>query len=169
MSEYLIQSETLEDIADAIRSKTGGSALIAPEDMADEIESIQTGGMTTHTGEVTVVGSGITSVTIQHGFSTVPLACAIYPKYPINIAGNHVVGGITITLFSLVSNLSFASTILKTGWWTDSNNRQGKQELISGSAGNYVKNITSSSFDLTASASYPIYETTYIWKAIGEE
>lgn len=44
MSEYRIQSETLEAIGDAIRSKTGGSALIAPEDMADEIASIQTGG-----------------------------------------------------------------------------------------------------------------------------
>lgn len=44
MSDYLIQSSTLEDIADAIRSKTGGSALINPEDMADEIDSISTGG-----------------------------------------------------------------------------------------------------------------------------
>ena len=42
MSEYRIQSETLEDIADAIRGKTGGSALIAPEDMADEIDGLAT-------------------------------------------------------------------------------------------------------------------------------
>lgn len=40
MSEYRIQSETLTDIADAIREKTGGSSLIAPEDMASEIASI---------------------------------------------------------------------------------------------------------------------------------
>lgn len=44
MSEYRIQSETLEAIGDAIRSKTGGSALIAPEDMATEIASISGGG-----------------------------------------------------------------------------------------------------------------------------
>lgn len=44
MSDYLIQSATLEDIADAIRAKTGGSALINPEDMASEIESIQASG-----------------------------------------------------------------------------------------------------------------------------
>lgn len=42
MSEYRIQSETLEGIADAIREKTGDSALIAPEDMATEIEGIST-------------------------------------------------------------------------------------------------------------------------------
>ena len=33
MADYLIHDSTLEDIADAIRAKTGGSSLIAPEDM----------------------------------------------------------------------------------------------------------------------------------------
>ena len=44
MSDYLIDGSTLEDIADAIRSKTGGSSLIAPEDMPTEIASISGGG-----------------------------------------------------------------------------------------------------------------------------
>lgn len=44
MAVRKINESTLTDIADAIRSKTGGSALINPEDMADEIESISTGG-----------------------------------------------------------------------------------------------------------------------------
>lgn len=44
MSDYLIHDSTLEDIADAIRSKTGGSSLIAPEDMPTEIASISGGG-----------------------------------------------------------------------------------------------------------------------------
>lgn len=39
-----INESTLTAIADAIRAKTGGSALINPEDMADAIDSIQTGG-----------------------------------------------------------------------------------------------------------------------------
>lgn len=43
-----INESTLTAIANAIRSKTGGSALINPEDMADEIESIQTGGSITN-------------------------------------------------------------------------------------------------------------------------
>lgn len=58
MSDYLIQSETLADIADAIRAKTGGSALINPEDMASKIESIPSGGSServfTKLGEYTV-------------------------------------------------------------------------------------------------------------------
>lgn len=45
MSEYRIQSETLTDIADAIRGKTGESSLIAPEDMASEIEGISGAGV----------------------------------------------------------------------------------------------------------------------------
>lgn len=40
MADYLIHDSTLEDIADAIRSKTGGSALINPEDMAEEIDGL---------------------------------------------------------------------------------------------------------------------------------
>lgn len=43
MSVRKINESTLTDIADAIRSKTGGSALINPEDMASEIESIESG------------------------------------------------------------------------------------------------------------------------------
>lgn len=44
MAEYLIQSETLDDIADAINAKTGGSSAMTPAQMVTEIGSIQTGG-----------------------------------------------------------------------------------------------------------------------------
>ena len=43
MAEYLIQDTTLTSIADAIRSKTGTSALIAPQNMASEIGNIPSG------------------------------------------------------------------------------------------------------------------------------
>lgn len=46
MSIYSIQSETLTDIADAIRGKTGSSALIPTENMASEIANIPSGGGT---------------------------------------------------------------------------------------------------------------------------
>ena len=44
MAVRKINESTLTAIGNAIRSKTGGSSLINPEDMADEIESIETGG-----------------------------------------------------------------------------------------------------------------------------
>lgn len=43
MSEYIIQEETLTDIADAIRSKTGESNIINTMEMAEKIRSISGG------------------------------------------------------------------------------------------------------------------------------
>lgn len=43
MKDYLIQGETLRDIADAIREKTGSSEPMEVKDMADNINSIGTG------------------------------------------------------------------------------------------------------------------------------
>ena len=42
--DYLIQGDTLSEIADAIRGKTGNQAAIAVKNMASQIDSIQTGG-----------------------------------------------------------------------------------------------------------------------------
>ena len=36
--DYLIQGETLEDIADAIRAKTGGTGELTPAEMAESID-----------------------------------------------------------------------------------------------------------------------------------
>jgi len=43
MAEYLIQSETLDDIADAINAKTGGSSAMTPAEMVTAIGSISGG------------------------------------------------------------------------------------------------------------------------------
>lgn len=40
MTDYLIKGETLTDIANAIRSKTGGTDDIKAKDMASSIQSI---------------------------------------------------------------------------------------------------------------------------------
>ena len=42
--DYLIQGDTLSEIADAIRGKTGNQAAIAVKYMASQIDSIQAGG-----------------------------------------------------------------------------------------------------------------------------
>lgn len=44
MAEYLIQGETLDDIADAINAKTGGSSAMTPAEMATAIAAIPSGG-----------------------------------------------------------------------------------------------------------------------------
>ena len=44
MATWIIQSQTLTDIADAIRAKTGSAAEIQVSDLATEISNIPTGG-----------------------------------------------------------------------------------------------------------------------------
>lgn len=44
MAEYLIQSETLDDIANAINAKTGGSSAMTPAQMVAAIGNIPSGG-----------------------------------------------------------------------------------------------------------------------------
>ena len=61
MAEYLIQSETLDDIADAINAKTGGSSAMTPAEMVTEIESIQTGITPTGTKQISITGNGTTT------------------------------------------------------------------------------------------------------------
>ena len=54
MAEYIIQGQTLTDIADAIRTKDGSSAPILTEDMASAIIAIPSGNPNT---QQTIVGN----------------------------------------------------------------------------------------------------------------
>lgn len=56
MADYLIKEETLTDIADAIRSKTGSNENIKAKDMASSIQNISTG---TDISDATAVSSDI--------------------------------------------------------------------------------------------------------------
>jgi len=61
MAEYLIQDSTLEDIADAIRAKTGGSSAMTPAEMVTEIGTIQTGIIPTGTKQIGIAQNGTTT------------------------------------------------------------------------------------------------------------
>ena len=54
---YSIEGKILADIVDAINAKTGGTAALAPGDMADEIDSISGGGVTVEPLSVTQNGT----------------------------------------------------------------------------------------------------------------
>lgn len=62
MSKAIITASLLTDIANAIRSKTGGTASMTPAEMADEIEGISTGGITP-TGTLSITANGTHDVT----------------------------------------------------------------------------------------------------------
>lgn len=177
MSVRKINESTLTAIGNAIRGKTGGSALINPEDMADEIESIETGGVSdieSAEGEFTVTETNKTSIAIPHGLSKTPFLVSVYPKDLTASVGTnrHVVGGITLfayksaiqdknALFAIYSPIFYGSG--KVGWYTETNSVQNA--LAEGSGANYVKDVDSTKFWFASSASYPIMATTYVWKA----
>ena len=64
MSKYLIDSETLTDIADAIREQTGDSNPIAVSSMATQISSIVGGGSHSYSETEQEVGTWIDGSTI---------------------------------------------------------------------------------------------------------
>lgn len=74
MSKYIIDSETLSDIADAIRAKTSKTATMTPLEMPDEIESIS--------GGVTVEALSVT----ENGTYTAPTGKA-YSPVTVNVSG----------------------------------------------------------------------------------
>ena len=68
MAEYLIQSETLDEIADAINAKTGGSSAMTPAEMVTAIGSISGGGNNyapwTASGEIEMVNEHVYTLDI---------------------------------------------------------------------------------------------------------
>lgn len=73
MSTLIIQSETLEDIADAIRTKSGSSDTMTPLEMPSEIENLPTGGgsaevaFTVNSKVATTTGEVYTYTTTKSG------------------------------------------------------------------------------------------------------
>lgn len=73
MARVTINESTLTDIGDAIRTKTGGSALIDPADMATEIADIPSGATLT-TKNITANGTYNASDDNADGYSSVIVA-----------------------------------------------------------------------------------------------
>lgn len=71
MSDFIIKGETLTNIANAIRAKSGSSATMTPEQMSTEIENISVGGGDIDAlieGNLTEITSNATSVK-EYAFS----------------------------------------------------------------------------------------------------
>lgn len=126
-------------------------------------------GITMDSGEFTITGNSQKSKTVSHELGKLPFAVFVYPKNAVNNPNNNVIGGITFSAEAAAQNAqnipATTGQYLKIGTYTTSSSPSGASELYSGTSGNYVKNFTTSTFDLVGSSSYPIYPTTYIWKA----
>ena len=89
---YSVDGQILTDIADAINAKTGGTTALAPGDMADEIESIPSGGggRGYATGTYTLAAAA-DKIEFNPGLSFTPKIFAIYANSP-SYADNGCVG-----------------------------------------------------------------------------
>lgn len=93
MSDYLIKSETLTDIANAIRGKTGSASPIKAQDFATEIEGIQAGGGGGDIdglidGTLTEITSNATSIR-QYAFYNWSTLTSVYFPQMTNITGKY--------------------------------------------------------------------------------
>lgn len=101
MSDFLIHQETLEDIAGAIRGKTGRSEKFTAAEMADEINSIEIGGGGLDTSDATAAAADILAgetayVQGKKIVGTMPTIELQNPKYTFEQASNYAAYTITI-------------------------------------------------------------------------
>ncbi len=88
MAEYLIQGETLDDIADAINAKTGGSSAMTPAQMVTAIGTISSGGGSLPSVITKIDGGVFTPVNdiagadfwINHNLGVVPKGFVIWTE-----------------------------------------------------------------------------------------
>lgn len=109
MSEYLIQSETLTGIADAIRGKIGGTKPVAVSDMAAQIEGIQAGGGDIDAlidRSITEISSNVTSIG-ANAFSECPaLTTTDFPMATsIDVRAFQKCPALTTTNFPMVTTV----------------------------------------------------------------
>ena len=90
MAEYLIQEETLTEIADAIRSKTGSEESIAVSDMASVIGALAIGGANAKYASGTFTGITDSALTITHNLGIVPDIVIVYTVGYTAISTQHV-------------------------------------------------------------------------------
>ena len=102
MAEYLIQDTTLDAIADAINTKTGGSSAMTPAEMVTAIGTISGGGYTEQTYTVT---------------SYTTLASELWNTYiaPL-ITGYPAAALISVSNYDTSDNLSIISAALIKGY-----------------------------------------------------
>lgn len=88
MADYIIQSETLDNIANAINAKTGGTAQLTPAQMVDEIAAIQTGGggelpipITQFATGTFTLAEDTDTIQINHGIGYYPTLIVLYPNF----------------------------------------------------------------------------------------
>lgn len=146
MAKVVIQDSSLHNIADAIRTKAGGSASYRPSEMANAILGIPSGGGSYDGLELLSVDSSTGKPTAWkwHGAS-IPNNALQYMMYNSNVAPT-----IDLSEVEDVGNWGLSNTYLRP---------QNVQNIKT--CGSFAFQIVASSgvFDLSAAADGPVYES----------
>lgn len=123
MSNYLIQSETLANIADAIREKTGSTDQLSPTAMASAIAGIQAGGgddgsfkgVIERTATNPVLPSDLTSIANYAFYKYTNLVNPVFPEGLTSIGGSAFYDCTRLALTSLPDGLTDIGSSAFTG------------------------------------------------------
>lgn len=177
MAVRKINESTLTAIGNAIRSKTGGSALINPEDMASEIDSIETGGggggLLIAEGTFEVTSADITDgKTVTHNLGVVPFYVELEPVTVPSFSGQCILSACAFYLkagtsvpYTFGGRTSSFAGINGIGFWGRDNVLTAENFTNSNNNGNYISAFTSTTFRWRGGSSYPILPHTYKWRA----
>ncbi len=161
MNQYLIGQDTLIQIADAIRSKTGNNLSLLPGEFPDEIRSISGGGTA---GSYQLVKNAFRpdadSVTVYHTLGVKPDILLIWADH-------------SVTSGKLNAALGFSSEMVTgfgSGWWgfVSSDLSMHSTELgFENDQENQIRNVTGSAFTV-GGVNYPLNQgKNYYYAAIG--
>lgn len=142
MSTMLIQSGTLDDIADAIRAKTGGVNTMTPLEMPTEIASIVGGG-----GDITLLHSeGLTRSQINGDTHTIYTFTQAYDTIYVigSIGDNDNVAGCSLTY---IGNGTATEISSKTGTYSSTNATNTKVLKITNVSANDTVEIARTNTD----------------------
>ena len=168
MAEYLIQSETLDDIADAINAKTGGSSAMTPAQMVTAIGSISGGvplnGVVMNSGSFTVASSVGNTISINHGLAKIPFMVIVMPTENAFISENRNLGGLGIV--AVVGNsLNYNGLRFYANGADPTYTHNPHTEINNTPSTTYVCGFTSTKFDYVASSGFPSIAAEYQWLA----
>lgn len=169
MAEYLIQSETLDDIADAINAKTGGSSAMTPAQMVTAIGSISGGG-----GGFSLLASGSYMLASQGSYVRIPVSLS---GNPINVFVIYRGDGTGVAYTSAWAFIASLPTSELESLFDPNNDKNPKGALSTASAGvstlqlpiraRLESNNTIIDVRQTGS-SYPCLAGQYDWYIYGE-
>lgn len=154
MAKYSIDSSTLTDIADAIRTQYGEASPIAVTDMAEAILGIEGGGGEANNidmGDITFTAASTDEVVIEHSLGEIPQYLFVFPATNAVPTGDNEI--------ALVLRRENGSV-----WLARGSSKSSRFFVV-----NDFANVTNTTITMNSSNKYKWLGIKYKWIAIAEK